>query len=376
MTDAPADSLVGKIVLSGVIAAIVGGVAAFSGIGIALVLIAMLLAVGSFWLLDSVFARSSALPVADGVPRSAGPLPATATQPLAPPRGVEPPTIGEPLRHDDVEETSPVAAQLDPNLFEANSVEIKSNAHGKSRVFSIRIAKHGNTIDECEDAVAVDPRRAVVAVADGASSSFGAHLWAAALTQQFVKAPPKPLSVGSFATWLGEARTNLMAKATSEAAGNGEQSGGWWSEQGAREGAYSTIVGAAIMTDGEARVATVMCLGDSSAFVLTGAPGERAVRRSLPYEDATQFGAHPSLLSSMPDRLHDEPSWTTVPTAAGNLLVLASDAVAEWLLAEPRRFQMFDEAEPEAIANRLLTERTGGHIVNDDLTVAVLELTP
>lgn len=376
-TQAPDDDVTAKIVLAGGIAAVVGGVAAFSGIGIGLVVIAVFAAVGGFWLLDSLLARDADAPIPPAAPSvpSGGPLPATEAHPIGPPVIVAPPTTGEPLLTADVAAPAPVGAHLDPSLFEPNSVEITSNEQGKSRVFSVRIAKHGNTIDECEDAVAVDPRRAVVAVADGASSSFGAHLWAGALTQQFVEAPPKPLSVSSFASWLGDARSGLAARAESTVASDGDAAGGRWSEQEAREGAYSTIVGAAIMTDGDARVATVMCLGDSSAFVLTGPSGERSVRRSLPYEDASQFGAHPALLASMVDRIHDEPTWTTVPTGPGDLLVLASDAVAEWLLAEPRRFQMFDGTEPEAIAARLVSERTDGRIVNDDLTVAVLELT-
>ena len=128
------------------------------------------------------------------------------------------------------------------------------------------------------------------------------------------------------------------------------------------------------MTDGASRVATVMCLGDSCAFVLTGPRGDRNVRRSLPYEDSEQFGSHPALLGSMADRHHDEPTWTTVPTEPGDLLVLASDAVAEWLLGDPTRFDLFDDHEPGAISSRLIAERTDGKLVNDDLTVAVLEL--
>ncbi len=290
---------------------------------------------------------------------------------MQPPRGVGPPKIAEPVDANAVRASvDKRTATLDPALFDPESVEITTNFQGKSRVFSIRIAKHGNAIAECEDAVAIDPRRGVLAVADGASSSFGSGIWADTLAKQFVKTPPKPLSVGSFSEWLGAART-----ASPEAVGGAsDDPNGWWSEQGVRHGAFSTVVGAAIMSDGGSRVATVMCLGDSCAFVLTGPTGKRVVRRSLPYEDSEQFGSHPALLGSMADRQHDEPTWTTIPTAPGDLLVLASDAVSEWLLGDPKRFQLLDGSEPDAIASRLITERTDGRMVNDDLTVAVLEL--
>ncbi len=372
-TEPPAtgDDAVGKLVLSGVVAAIVVAVAAFSDVGIVWIVVAAVAAIAAFWLLDSTMSprRDHRLGLAPGA--SVGPLPQTTSESLPPPRGVEPPRIGEPLEQSAIAATPEKhIASLDPALFDPKSVEIKSNSHGKGRVFSIRIAKHGNSIDECEDAVAVDPRRGVLAVADGASSSFGAVSWADTLARQFVSTPPKPLSVGSFSEWLGEARGATPEPVRRES----DDPNGWWSEQGARQGAFSTVVGAAIMSDGGSRVATVMCLGDSSAFVLTGPSGDRVVRRSLPYEDAEQFGSHPSLLGSMPDRQHDEPTWTTIPTAPGDLLVLASDAVSEWLLGDPKRFQLFDGHEPDAIANRLIAERTDGKMVNDDLTVAVLEL--
>ena len=367
----PANDLVTKLVLGAVVAVIVGVVATVSGIGALLTVIAVIAAIAAFWFLDALVAPEQVTSSGHAPGVMGGTLPRTGTESLPPPRGVEPPTVGEPMDPDGSKAAPEKRmATLDPSLFDPKSVEIKTNSQGRSRVFSVRIAKHGNSLDECEDAVAVDPRRGVLAVADGASSSFGAGSWAETLAKQFITTPPKPLSVGSFATWLGDAR----GAAPVEGGGDADNPNGWWSEQGARHGAFSTVVGAAIMSDGDTRVATVMCLGDSCAFVLTGAPGERVVRRSVPYEDAEQFGSHPSLLGSMADRQHDEPTWTAIPTAPGDLLVLASDAVSEWLLGDPKRFQLLDGTEPDAIASRLIAERTNGKMVNDDLTIAVLEL--
>lgn len=367
-----ANDLAVKLILSGAVALIVGGAAAYSEIGVGLIVLAVVAAVAGFWILDALMSPSPGsgpAPGAAGSSRPAGVLPETGTESLPPTRGVEPPRVAEPATPDPAASVERQTATLDPTLFDPRSVEIKTNSQGKSRVFSIRVAKHGNAIAECEDAVAVDPRRGVLAVADGASSSFGAGIWADTLAKQFVSSTPKPLSVGSFSDWLAQARG-----LTPGPGGEAGDPNGWWSEEGARQGAFSTVVGAAIMTDGGSRVATVMCLGDSCAFVLTGPSGERVVRRSLPYEDSEQFGSHPALLGSMPDRRHDEPTWTTIPTSAGDLLVLASDAVSEWLLGDPRRFQLFDRGDPEAIASHLITERADGRMANDDLTIAVLEL--
>ena len=368
------DDMAAKLAIGAGLGLAVGAIGFLASEDIVVAVVAAVATVVAFWFLDQLLAAPgarTASSLAPGVP-SGGLLPETGREEIPSGKGVAAPQVGEPLP-SEAGAADPVEKQgatLDPALFDRQSVEIKTNSQAGNRVFSIRIAKHGNSIGECEDAVAVDPARSVLAVADGASSSFGANIWAATLAKQFVKTPPKPLSVASFGNWLDTAR-----KASPEEAGSDDgDPNGWWSEQGARNGAFSTIVGAAIMADGANKIATVMCLGDSCAFVLTGAAGKRSLRRALPYEDASQFGSHPALVGSATGRPHDEPTWTTVPIAAGDLLVLASDAVSEWLLGDPNRFAFFDGTTPDEIAKRIVDERTAGRIVNDDMTLALIEV--
>ena len=191
--------LVAKLLVGGVVAAVVGGVAALSGVGGVLVVVAVVAAVGAFWLFDALL-----VPTPDHslgfVPGASGsPLPATPTGPIPPPGGVETAPTNAERSDDGPGDQGPHGARLDPGLFDQRSVEIKQSSQRSGRAFSIRIAKHGHSIEECEDAVAVDPRRAVLAVADGASSSFGANLWAGTLADHFVEQPPEPLSVAAFA---------------------------------------------------------------------------------------------------------------------------------------------------------------------------------
>ena len=266
------------------------------------------------------------------------------------------------------EASSHSSATLDLTLLDPNSVEMDvTSASTASPVWSVRIAKHGQAIDECEDAVRIDHGRWVMAVADGASSSFGARQWAKTLADEFVAAPPQPLSPGSFEAWIDRCRTAVMA---GESAGQG----GWWSEEGARRGAFATLVGAAVHGKKHERVVTVMCVGDSCAFVLGGEVGQRVLRRALPYEDASQFGSHPNLIGSLAEHGAIAPSWTTMAVGGGEVLVLASDAVSEWLLADHRRFAQIDQLSQPALADFLIAERAAGRIVNDDLTVALLGL--
>lgn len=345
-----------KAVSGAAVAVIVAVAGVVSGVPALLVVVAAVSSSMGFWLLDSFLSRSSGPATATGVAPSA----AGREHTVGSPGELPPPTQPQPTR----------SARLDPDQFDESSAEIVDGSQGAGRAFWMRIAKHGQSIRDCEDAVAVDVAHGVLAVADGASSSFGAGSWANALAAGFVEAPPAALSIGSFSTWLDHARESWAAVAEHATVG----SDGWWNEEGARRGAFSTVVGAVIVASGDQRAVTVMCLGDSCAFVLTGEIGDRVMKRSLPYDDAQQFGSHPSLLGSMAARRHDEPTWTTIPVSPGDVIVLASDAVAEWLLGDPRRCGLIDEIEPTTIASRLVDERTSGLIVNDDLTLAVIEV--
>ena len=242
----------------------------------------------------------------------------------------------------------PSSATLDMALLDPNSVDVSSAATGDNRTaWSLRISKHGQAVDDCEDATRIDAARWVMALADGASSSFAAGRWAQVLVDEFVAAPPQPLSPGSFDAWLERSRTAMSA-------GESADKSGWWAEEGARRGAFATLVGAAVHGKSDERVATIMCLGDSCAFLVGG---DRRLRRSLPYEDASQFGSHPSLIGSLPGHGAVAPSWTTLPVASGDVLVLASDAVSEWLLGDQRRFEQILQLTPSEIADVAIAQR-------------------
>ena len=96
--------------------------------------------------------------------------------------------------------------------------------------------------------------------------------------------------------------------------------------------------------------------------------------RGLPYEDSSQFGSHPALVGSTAEHGLLEPSWTTLGVSPGQLVVLASDALAEWLLTDPTRFAAVDADPLDDLVTRLADERAHGRIVNDDLTLAVMEV--
>src|SRR5260370_42032120 len=72
---------------------------------------------------------------------------------------------------------------------------------------ALSVPKHGHTEDEYEDAWAADPDAGRFAVADGASESAFAGLWARLLVEGFVAAPQPP----ALLLWLAVPRRRWLA---------------------------------------------------------------------------------------------------------------------------------------------------------------------
>ena len=349
-----------------VVAALVAVVAAWRDLGQVQIVVAAVVAAGVTFAADRYLQRVPSEGAIAGVPAGGSkgdPGSATPGSP-APPTNPDTPSAATKPR---ATKHSPLdMAKLIPNSYETTNLGRK-----RARGFTLRIAKHGNGLAECEDAIATDLGRSLLAVADGASSSFGAAPWAAALAAGFVSQPPSPMSVESLAEWVERCR----APETSSANAGETGKAGWWAAEGERRGAFSTIVGAGIVTVGDRTIVKVMCLGDSCAFVLRGERGARRLRRSIPYEESSQFGSHPILLGSSESRSEPvQPSWTSIPVARHDLLLLASDALSEWLLEDPSRFATLEAGTPAEVAEMFIEQRAGGHMVNDDLALIALEV--
>src|SRR5262245_2641238 len=118
----------------------------------------------------------------------------------------------------------------------------------------LSVPKHGHTAEEYEDAWAADPTRRRFSVADGASESSFAALWARLLVEGFVAARrPRDL-----ASWLDGPR-RLWAEQVMPL------DLPWYAEMKREQGAYATLVGLAVWrltADGSAEWRAV-AVGDS-----------------------------------------------------------------------------------------------------------------
>ena len=246
------------------------------------------------------------------------------------------------------------------------------------------LPKAGNRPEEYEDAsrvvypqhMGVSGRRtARVSVSDGASESAFAREWANILTDAFVDRPPdiSGLTEGSLRDWLAPAQEEWR----------GDVPWGsipWHGEAKARAGAFATVLGLTVATvPGNPYQFSwqAVAVGDSCLFVV------RADRLwlSFPLEDTAQFDNYPALVCSNPDNTGD--LWEGVQRRsgeclAGDLFVLASDALACWFLARNDEGQKpwetllaLDSVEWAAWVEE---QRSTGTMRNDDTTLVTISV--
>jgi hypothetical protein len=235
-----------------------------------------------------------------------------------------------------------------------------------------RLPKRGNADDECEDALAFDERRAVFAVADGATESSFSALWSDILTKSFIAAPPGRRRCRGLNAWLAPLLQRWREQIPWERLA-------WFAEEKAREGAFSTFLGLAFgrTPKGEWRW-RAMAIGDCCLFQVRGAE----LVQAYPVERAAEFGNTPRLLPSLPEkaaRALEHVLRRSGPCQANDTFFLATDALAQWCLQSveagcPPWPLLQCIADPEEFRRRVDELRASREMRNDDVSLLVVEL--
>ena len=245
------------------------------------------------------------------------------------------------------------------------------------------LPKAGNAPEEYEDAFSVvypqrigtSARGAVrAAVADGASESAFAREWANELAGAFATAPPDMggLSEESLGEWLAPARRRWNDAVPWDRLP-------WHGEAKARAGAFATLVGLTVRASGNPRRLAwqALAVGDSCFFVVRD--GRLAL--SFPVEDASEFDSTPDLFGSSAD--NPGYAWEAVrrdsgECMAGDLLILASDAIAHWFLgadaAGEKPWETVASLDSSDWDDWVAGLRRAGLMRNDDVTLLAMEV--
>ncbi|MEM1096175.1 MAG: hypothetical protein AAGJ10_16375 [Bacteroidota bacterium] len=220
------------------------------------------------------------------------------------------------------------------------------------------LPKAGHTREQNEDALAIDVAWPLqVAVADGATETGYARLWASCLTKAAVQDMPLDQAIA-------EARQRWSEGVQQQPAQS------WYAQAKADEGADATLLRVAITPEGQW---TAEAAGDTILFHLRPAEdGELQEQLRWPLAEPEAFGTHPVLLHSRPQAaepavLRHGASWQS-----GDVLLVATDALAAWLMTcGPARALSWDADTFSAVIE---AARTTGALRNDDATLVVIRL--
>lgn len=221
------------------------------------------------------------------------------------------------------------------------------------------LPREGHEEGEYEDAYALPtggpPWR--FAVADGATESVFARDWAHRLAEGVAAVPldTDEAVAAALATWRSRWRAWVAAHA-----------GGmpWYAAQKVEEGAHAAVLGLTLRADGRWQA---LAVGDCNLVHVRGDD----VLLAWPLDDAAAFHHRPVLLSShptapLPPVLRHE--GTFLP---GDAFLLATDALAAWLLragpSTARRLAADD------FGDRVRQARADRSLRNDDVTLVVIE---
>ncbi len=228
----------------------------------------------------------------------------------------------------------------------------------------------------CEDACKDDSLRGLFALSDGAGTTLFSNVWAQVLVDQFVTLPLLNDDPFEVEWWIRQAQETYKARV----AALGVMS---WNvlQKAQNEGSYATLATLRIINANTAFAkAEFLVTGDSCVFVESARTGRV---QSFPLTQERDFDrapiCFPSKLSLFNRYFHRSLS-CDFDLMSGDIIVLATDAVARWIISAGKgRFATFEDALHEVIAQTPLTWeqfvldcRRQAEMIDDDSSALVI----
>jgi hypothetical protein len=239
---------------------------------------------------------------------------------------------------------------------------------------TFRLAKAGSRRTEYEDSVAWSRRCGRVAVADGASASAFARLWAHLLAHAYTAGW---LTAETLESDLGRIQGRWATLVDGRPLA-------WYAAEQARRGAFAALVGLSLMPNG---CWSALAVGDCCLFQVRG----DALLVAFPVDDPDAFDNRPLLLCSRPAGNANLRQDGAIVTATGSwqpgdTFMLMSDALAAAFLR--LQLSVYVETEPNASPLDVLefertragfrrwieTLRAHRQMRNDDVSLVLLQV--
>ena len=241
-----------------------------------------------------------------------------------------------------------------------------------SRTFWLE--RRGNSPAEYEDASAANDETGRYAVADGASESCFARLWASLLVEGFVHSGHADAE-----RWI-TSLFDLQKRWDADVMG---QKLPWYAEPGVEQGAFATFLGLRLTVhpDGPSQWQAI-AVGDTCLFHTRGTD----LLRAFPLEYSMQFGNSPKLVGSRmsaEDVSRRLSLWPDGQSQPGDRLWTMTDALAQCCLAEyeaggnpwgEMESLLGVHEDGDEFALWIEGHRNVGRLHNDDVTLLAIRL--
>ncbi len=255
------------------------------------------------------------------------------------------------------------------------------------------LPKEGEPLVECQDSYALQTQHRCYAVADGVAGSFVPGPWARIVAKSFVERAGKFADKNDFQCWLSDCSQQWNAwienrwvptmNALRES--NGDCHGEWSND--IRQGAQTTLIGCSLFPDTKLQdsstLINVFAIGDGEFFLFRPDGQENwKMIEAFPYSDPDEFGFRPNTLLTVLRIDLLERSWMQrkimqLSASPGDYVVLASDTVAKWLLAQLQQntdtwMPLLTSTTSTEFEQRMRYEARCGRIEDDDLTMLII----
>lgn len=233
------------------------------------------------------------------------------------------------------------------------------------------VAKRGNSEAEWEDHFGLDEGLGRFAVADGASSSPKAAVWARSLTTGFLTDPFEIGRRDALDDWI-QRRCDQFAVEHPRADVDDVTPENWYTQAAEGKDGFATLIAAQFGPSPDA-VATVdfVGVGDACLFHLR----DGALLAAAPELGTDGFTSFPDLISTNDDHREQavEGAFSgRCSLRVGDEVLLVSDALAEWALStaprEPEVWGVLSELDAGTFDRLIGDLREHDEIVNDDVT--------
>ena len=186
------------------------------------------------------------------------------------------------------------------------------------------IHKQKENPTDCQDAVQFSKDRTRYAIADGATRSFFPKMWSELLVKDFCEETALSLEEESWKEWIEPLRQKWLKQVTSTV----QETKRFISidRLSKLESAAATFVGLEI--DITKSVWKAMIIGDSCLFHIN----ESELKESHLMKKSEEFANHPESFASFAKDSLYEPTFVTGQMNPGDTFILATDALAKWII--------------------------------------------